>query len=565
MLLIFISWIYIFITTVNFGILFKKFLSIKGCDVVITKILGLFFYCIITCFFAFFIRIHIEYYLFMCCVNIFVIYRYRFDVKAHLKSILSTFNTFKVQYKILFAFLFLIILAQSSTKPYLIDNETYYIQTIKWINEFGYVKGLANVHMFLGQNSPWHVLQAGFNFPFFTDFYNDLNGFLFAIFSFFAIKNLNDFNGKNIQSFALGLVLLFTLFFMQFVNAPSPDLIIFLITPYIFYLFITSHKSMTANDFKIILSLILFLCFVKVTMVILLVLLAILFIKNYKKLKKQLWQYALLSAVILGLFITKNAVISGYLFYPISQIDVLNFDWKAPKVLLEFYKLGTYLEGMSNVDVSQLGLFDKIKVWLTLPKLDGLFNKVFVLLLIVFPWVIYKDENKPKLSIIYALAILQLIILWFTSPQYRFYFVFVCFLAIQMLVTLIKSKTVGFYLVVLSVMLSAIPVFFTIDLNVFTTNNFAMKLNTFKLKNIIIPEKNTKTETTFTKHHIDGFEFYSPDKNTFFWATGNGTLPCVNKKQIEYIRAYYNYISQQRTDALQDGFKSVLVEEQIPP
>lgn len=559
MILIFLSWIYIFITAVNFGILFKNSFKIKDCDVVITKILGLFFCTIITCFFAFFIRINIEFYLLVLCLNLFTYFKYKAAFIAHLKSTISAFGSFKTEYKILYTFLFFIILAQSSTKPYLIDNETYYIQTIKWINEFGFVKGLANVHMFLGQNSSWHVLQAGFNFPLVSDFFNDLNGFLFAAFSFFAIKKLNDYDGKNIQSFAFGLVLLFTLFFMQFVNAPSPDLIIFLITPYVFFLFITHFKNMNRNDFKIILSLILFLCFVKVTMAILLVLLVILFINNYNILKKGFWQYTLLCAVVLGLFISKNAIISGYLFYPISQIDVLNVDWKAPKPIIEFYKLGTYLEGMSNVDVSQLGLFEKIKVWLTLPKLDGLFNKAFVLLLIVFPWVIYRNKNKSSLLVIYVLAVIQLIILWFASPQYRFYFVFVCFLAIQLLVMLIKSKKLGLYLVWFSVILSAIPVFITVDLNAFTTNNFAMELNTFKLKNIVIPEKNTKTETEFTKHNINGFEFNSPSEDTFFWATGNGELPCVNKKQIEYIKHYYNYVPQKRTDAIKDGFKSVFL------
>ncbi|WP_418603110.1 LIC_10190 family membrane protein [Hwangdonia sp.] len=562
MLLIFLSWIYIFITAKNLGILFTKILKINRCNPVILQVLGLFFYAVISSFFAFFIRIHIEYYVFILCLNILLTYSYRETIKTYWYIVLHAFKHLKIPYKILYLFLFVIILAQSSTMPYLIDNETYYIQTIKWINEFGYVKGLANVHMFLGQNSSWHMLQAGFNFPFLSDFYNDLNGFLFVIFSFLAIEKLSHYsNRENIQDFGLGLILLFSLFFMQFINAPSPDLIVFLITPYIFYLFITKYKNISANDFKIILSLMLFLCLVKVTMVLLSVLVLILFIKNYTILKKDMWPYSFLSITVLGLFIAKNTIISGYVLYPISQIDMVDFDWKAPKELLEFYKLGTYLEGMSNMDVSQLDFFEKVKVWLTLPKLDGLFNKVFVVLLIIFPWIAYKNKDKSSLFIIYILAILQLVLLWFTSPQYRFFFVFVAFLAIQVIVTFIKNKKVGLYLVSMAIVLSAIPVFITINLNAFTNNNFAMALNTFQLKNIIIPEKNTKTETTYTKHIIDDFEFYSPSEDAFFWVTGNGDLPCVNKKQIDYIKYYYNFVPQKRTDDLKDGFKSILVEK----
>ena len=526
------------------------------------QILGLFSYAITTSFFAFFIRINIEYYLFILILNIVIIYSYKSTIKQYFNSILLSFKNLKFQYKTLYLVLFIIILAQSSTKPYLLDNETYYIQTIKWINEYGFVKGLANVHLFLGQNSSWHILQAGFNFPFFSSFYNDLNGFLFIIFGFFAIEKLNSYKtSEDNQSFNLGLVLLFSLFLMQFVNAPSPDLLIFLITPYIFYLFIINYKNISATNFKIILSLVIFLCFVKVTMAVLLILLLILFINNYKNIKKEIWQYSLFCITIFGLFVAKNAIISGYLLYPISQIDVVNFDWKVPKKLLEFYKLGTYLEGMSNIDVSQLGFLEKIKLWLTLPKLDGLFNKVFALLLIAFPWVIYKNKDKSCLLLIYALAILQFIILWFTSPQYRFFFVFVSFLGIQVFATIITNKRVGLYLVSLSIFLSAIPVFSTINLNAFTNNNFAMELNTFKLKNVIIPEENTRTKTKFTKHNVDNFEFYSPNKDVFFWVTGNGELPCVNTKQIEYIKYYFKYVPQLRTDDLEDGFKSVLIED----
>ena len=434
MLLIFLSWIYIFITATNFGILFTTISKIKNCNSIVIQILGLFLYTIITSFFAFFTRINIEYYTFILFLNLIIVYNYRVSLKLYLNYLLQAYKAFKLEYRILFLFLFFILLAQSSTKPYLLDNETYYIQTIKWINEYGYIKGLANIHMFLGQNSSWHVLQAGFNFSFFTDFYNDLNGYLFTIFSFLAIEKLNGYSYvKNIQNLCLGLVLLFTLFLMQFVNSPSPDLIIFLITPYIFYLFITNYKTITTNDFKIILSLVVFLCFVKVTISVLLILPLVLLIKNFEILKKNTWYYSLLSITVLGLFIAKNAIITGYLLYPISQIDIASFDWKVPKSILEFYKLGTYLEGMSNIDVSHLAFFEKIKLWLTLPKLDGLFNKAFILLIIIFPWFLYKNKDKSSLLVIYVLAVLQLIILWFTSPQYRFFFVFVSFLAIQVL------------------------------------------------------------------------------------------------------------------------------------
>ena len=72
----------------------------------------------------------------------------------------------------------------------------------------------------------------------------------------------------------------------------------------------------------------------------------------------------------------------------------------------------------------------------------------------------------------------------------------------------------------------------------------------------MIPEENTKTITQFSEENINGFKFYSPDDDVFFWSTGDGKLPCVNKKQIEFFKDNYNIIPKQRGNSLKDGFKS---------
>ncbi|MDW5290012.1 hypothetical protein R6X41_14410 [Formosa sp. PL04] len=256
------------------------------------------------------------------------------------------------------------------------------------------------------------------------------------------------------------------------------------------------------------------------------------------------------------LFISKNIIISGYPLYPIQQFGSIDLDWKVPSNIIEFYKTETYLEGMNNTNITFNNFSEKFKFWLFLPKLDGLFNKMYLILIITFPLIIYKLKNKTPLLIIYLLAILQFIPLWHTSPQYRFFFVFIAFLAIQELSFILKNKNLKVYLVVFASIITAIPVFISINLNSFTSNHFAMTLDTFKLKNIFTPEKNTKTLTDFTKETIDGFEFYSPNEDIYFWITGDGNLPCVNKKQIEYFHKYYKYIPELRSKKLNDGFRS---------
>ncbi|WP_439648419.1 LIC_10190 family membrane protein [Algibacter mikhailovii] len=557
MLLILISWIYIFFTSLNFGFLFRSLLKIRKCPISIHLVLGLFALAIITTLTSFFIRINLEYYIAILFINGVTTLLYLTPIKLWFKEAFLTFKELKVHHKFLFLCIAIITLAKSATKPYLVDNETYYIQTIKWINEYGFVKGLANTHMFLAQNSAWHILQAAFNFSFISDNLNDLNGFLFTILSLLYIEKLNSNTSRlGIASFNLGLMLLFSLFLQQFVNSPSPDLIIYLIAPYLFYRFTIAYDSLEKDDFKIILGLSIFLCFVKVSIAIILVLSLVLLVKHWTFLKAETALYIGLSSFVVLLFICKNIILSGYPIYPIPQFGMEHLDWKVPNTIMDFFKIDSYLERLMPNTNDHFSFFDRFKFWLLLPKLDGVFNKTYILLLLIFPFFISKQKNKKQLLIIYFLAILQFFILWLSSPQYRFYFVFVAFLGIQIFSFIIKSKTIKNYAVFLAVVCSAIPIFIPFELKTFTDNTLANNISVFSIRNIIIPEKNTKTMTTFTEYNIDGFMFYSPEENVFFWTTGNGNLPCVNKKQIDYFNTYYNYIPEWRSENLKDGFRS---------
>jgi len=290
--------------------------------------------------------------------------------------------------------------------------------------------------------------------------------------------------------------------------------------------------------------------------VVIILLILILFFKNLKSLKKHILTFTLLSGLVLIVFLAKNSIISGYLFFPIETIDIFNVDWKQPKELVQFYNYGTYLAGFENQEVTNLSLVDRFVFWLNISKLHGLFNKIYILLLFIFPLFIFKNTAKKPISVIYFLAILQLIILWSNSPQYRFFFVFILFLSLQIVVSIFKHKNILNYFLAFAIFLSAIPLFFEINLSNFTKNSFAMKLSNFDAKNILIPEGKSKINTPFTIETIEDFKFYSPSDDTFFWATGNGDLPCVNKKQVNFIKESYNYIPQLRLTTLKNGFKS---------
>jgi hypothetical protein len=213
--------------------------------------------------------------------------------------------------KIILFVLLSVLLAISSGYGSLPDNESYYIQTIKWANQEGFAVGLMNLHPFLGQFSAWHILQAGVNLPNPLFTLNDLNAYFFFIFLLFMSKK----NTHNVYINWLPFILIPLLIF---IDTPSPDLAAVLLSLLIFDLFIKNYSNPDNSEIKQILLLTLFALTIKLTTAINLALLLILWIKHYRKLKSVI-SFGLLSVLIVsGLWISKNYLLTGYAFYPIS-------------------------------------------------------------------------------------------------------------------------------------------------------------------------------------------------------------------------------------------------------
>ena len=109
-------------------------------------------------------------------------------------------------------------------------------------------------------------------------------------------------------------------------------------------------------------------------------------------------------------------------------------------------------------------------------------------------------------------------------------------------------------ILIFSMVATAYVLFIPVDLNKFAENKFALETSNFKLGEIIEPHNNSKLSTDFEEITIGNLTFYSPVENKFFWASGNGPVPCVNKVQIKYFERKTGYIPQQRSNNIKDGF-----------
>ncbi|QBZ98301.1 LIC_10190 family membrane protein [Flavobacterium sangjuense] len=555
MILILLSWLYIFFTAFSFGISFSKALRIRQYDIITTTILGLFPITLLATIWAFFGPIAIAFHAILIVLSILFWYRNKAVFILIWQTTLSKIKSFSFTVKILFAFSSLLIIAQSASLPFIIDNESYYVQTIKWLNEYGFVKGLANLHLFFGQASGWHITQSVYSFSFLYDKFNDLNGFCLLLVNLFAFQKLHSYFTKgNRMDLLFGLLPLTYAFLFQFISSPSPDFPVYVFALILFSKYLQNEA--TEDTFIIITIFALFAVFIKVTAFVLLLFPLILLLKHFAVLKKQLLLVSSLGGIVLLLFVIKNTMLTGYPLFPLLCFRMDDLDYTVPAIIMNFFFSKGVMHSfyIDHAAFSSASPLDLVKHYFLQNGMSRYIGIASLLTLLVTPIIIFKKRLPKALWTIYFAFLVLAVVLCFSSPQYRFYVYFTLFfLMLWMSLWITNPKWIlRFY--ALSLMVVGILVFVPLSFENLTANALLSQNSTFHLKNILIPEPNSKWKPEYKGDSVGNMLYHSPVDTSFFWVTGNGNLPCVNAEQVKYFEQGFFYIPQQRSTDLNDGF-----------
>jgi len=557
MLLILLSWIYITLTTICFGVATDKLLRINSKDIAVNAILGLFSVTVFASVWAVFGRIGWEFHAALLVLNMLLGYCFRSCIADVYFSFWQQLKTLPRSLKIILGINSLLIVAQCASIPYVIDNESYYIQTIKWMNEYGLVKGVANLHVFLAQTSGWHITQSALNFSFLYGSFNDISGYCLLLGNIFAITRLAGyFEGGHRHYLIIGLLPLANVLLFQFISAPSPDMPIYVFSFIIFFYVFERYRTMDNGTFTLIAILVLFSLYIKTTAAAMVVIPLLLFVKDFKAIQPAILKCALAGLVVLALFITKNTIVSGHPFFPITGYQFADNDHCLPEHISELYysftKLCAYF--VTEKQFESMTVTQKFLQWLMLPKLHGLFNKVVTAMVVILPVIIYKYYNMREAWFLYLVMLAELLMLALSSPQYRFFLNFLLLFSFLITAVIITSKRVILGMMWLSVAVTSIVLFVPMDLNRFTKNKFVLESSTFSFNNVVFPYKNTKYDTEFREKVEGNLHYYAPVEMDFFWATGDGPPPCINEKQVKYFFKKHKVLPQLRTENIEDGF-----------
>ncbi|MBO5144104.1 MAG: hypothetical protein J6C19_01035 [Lachnospiraceae bacterium] len=395
MVSVLLNWFYIFITVFLVGFAASKAIEkrfgwhMKTMDSILAA--GIMLAAVYAQFFSLFYKVGLAANAMMLLACLCIVIVWHREIAERIKRALITTGVIK---GIILAGLIL-IWSYCTSRGYMhYDSDLYHAQSIRWIEEYGVVKGLGNIHVRFAYNSSFFALSALYSMKFLTgQSLHTVNGFLALLLSAEVLRLFDIRERRKIimADFArLGAFYYLTIIYRDIV-APASDYAIMCV---IFYLVIKWLDLLETDRDEI--APFALLCVGGVYAVSLKLtagLILLLLIKPAKMLIqrkrwKDIWIYLLMGAVILAPWLIRTVVISGYLIYPFPSLDLFDVDWKmnASAAALDAAEIQTWGRGLNNAALVDLPIREWFPGWFStmLPTIGKLLIIADILCLVIF-------------------------------------------------------------------------------------------------------------------------------------------------------------------------------------
>lgn len=358
------------------------------------------------------------------------------------KEILNDLHTFRLTVspvKIIVSTVLLLLFAYgTSTGIIHYDTGLYHAQSIRWIEEYGVVLGLGNLHSRLAYNSAAFSLSALYSMSFLgNQSYHCCAGFLAYLLALVCAEMFarNRERKPLLSDFARIIGIYYLMMIFDEMISPASDYFMVLLVFYIVIRWLELLESQESSYLPY--AMLSLLCVTVLTIklsgaLILLLALkpAVMMIKEKKG--KEIARFLGLGILTVIPFLIRNVMLSGWLVYPFTFIDLFSFDFKIPKGMADYDAKEIQVWGRGFSDVGRYG--DPVTKWLPewAADLDGS-NKVFltlalsgVILLIMFTAYGIIKKKKDMLDFLHAAGTITVCFLFWllSAPLIRYGCVF---------------------------------------------------------------------------------------------------------------------------------------------
>lgn len=287
--------------------------------------------------------------------------------------------------KLFFLILFTLLFSYGTSRGYLhFDSGLYHAQAIRWIEEYGVVPGLANLHCRLAYNSSAFVLTALYSMKFLVNqSLHTVAGFMALVLCMKGLEVVQVFKRKKVlvsDFVKVAMLFYISIIFTEMVS-PASDYFAML---FLFYIVLTwteleEKKENNITPYGMLCVLLAVTVTIKLSAAIMLLLVlkpAVVLLKE--KRYAQIGIYLFLGILAVFPYLARNVILSGWLVYPFPAIDLFSFDWKIPigEVQYDAEEIKVYAKGMTDVLLKDTPIARWLPEWFR--GLKGL-EKIWVL------------------------------------------------------------------------------------------------------------------------------------------------------------------------------------------
>ncbi len=322
------------------------------------------------------------------CLLIAVYYRNEilYDAVDLLRALLAGGNLF------LYLAVFLLMAYGTSHGFMHYDSDLYHAQAIRWIEEYGVVKGLGNLHVRFAYNSAAFPVSALYSFRFFGgQSYHVMSGFFALLLAWQCvdIKNVVRRGHLVISDFARLAAIYYLYNIFDEMVAPASDYflstIVFYIIICVLDMYVRHERSYVPYILLALLGVFAITIKLSAAPMILLTIIPVvkLFSGRTKEKMHAFWIAVALGFIIALPFLIRNVVISGWLLYPVTFLDLFKFKWEIPKGLAQYdaIEIKTFGRGYNDVATfKDVSFGEWVPHWF---KSIGGINKIMLILAIV--------------------------------------------------------------------------------------------------------------------------------------------------------------------------------------
>lgn len=266
--------------------------------------------------------------------------------------------------------LFLFILFSYGTSRGIIhyDTSLYHAQSIRWLEEYGVVKGLGNLHCRLAYNSSSFALSALYSMSFINgQSYHCAAGWMAFLLAADCLKIYDSLRVGRLRTsdFARLMCIYYLVNIFDEMISPASDYFMVLTVFYIIirWLELLEEGERRVFPYAMLCVLGVFLMTVKLSaaLILLLTLYPMYYLIKEKRMKETI-VYLILGFVTALPFFVRNVLISGWLVYPFTQIDWFDVAWKIPKGMADYDAREIQVWGRGYADVARYDM--SIREWL---------------------------------------------------------------------------------------------------------------------------------------------------------------------------------------------------------